>query len=95
MKKQYKVEAVSPDAPIDDKKFDVLLAVLPSSLDQNGMQNLVNYVKTGKPVLIFDDPLPAFNPAAAPRQPKPRPGGMFGGQCPPSRRRTAARRPRW
>jgi ABC-2 type transport system permease protein len=39
------------------------------------MQNFVEYVKKGKPVLIFDDPLPATNPSLAPRQPKPRAGG--------------------
>uniref|UniRef100_A0A7C2PAZ2 ABC transporter permease n=1 Tax=Schlesneria paludicola TaxID=360056 RepID=A0A7C2PAZ2_9PLAN len=82
LKKQYNVETVSPAAPIDEKKYDVLIAVLPSSLDQNGMANLVDYVKKGKPTLIFDDPLPAFNPGMAPKQPKPRQGGMMGGMPP-------------
>jgi len=86
LKKQYKVETVSPTSPIDTQKYDVLLAVLPSSLDQQGLQNLVDYVKTGKPVLIFDDPFPAFNPGMSPRQPKPRPGGMFGGGMPPEQK---------
>jgi len=81
LKKQYNVETVSAQSPIAEKdekgeyKYDVLLAVLPSSLTQNDMQNFVNYVKTGRPVLIFDDPLPATNPQMAPRQPKPRAGG--------------------
>lgn len=84
LKKQYEVEEVSPDAPLNGDKFDVLMAVLPSSLTQPQMDNFVNYVKTGQPVLIFDDPFPwvfnsGFGVNNAPRQPKPSPGGMFGG----------------
>jgi len=81
LKKQYKVEQVAPDMPIDDKKYDVLMAVCPSSLTAPQMQNFVAYVKKGKPTLVFDDPLPYFEGAGqnAPRLPKPRPGGMFGG----------------
>lgn len=83
LKKQYNVETVSAAGPIDDSKFDVLIAVLPSSLDQAQMGNFVDYVKKGKPTLIFDDPLPAFNPGMAPKQPKPRQGGMMMGGPPP------------
>ena len=75
LKKQYEVEAVSLAGPIDESKYDVVVAVLPSSLGQNEMHNFVDYVKKGKPVLIFDDPLPATNPQLAPSQPKPRAGG--------------------
>ncbi|MFM9966583.1 MAG: Gldg family protein [Planctomycetaceae bacterium] len=85
LKKQYKVEQVSADMPIDDKKYDVLMAVWPSSLTALQMQNLVAYVKQGKPTLIFDDPLPYFDGQGqnAPRMQKPRPGGMFGGMNQP------------
>jgi len=81
LKKQYRVEEVSADTPIDDSKYDVLMAVLPSSLNPSQMQNFVDYVKKGKPTLVFDDPLPIFDGAGqmAPRLPKPKPGGMFGG----------------
>ncbi|GIX03426.1 MAG: ABC transporter permease [Planctomycetaceae bacterium] len=91
LKKQYNVEVVPPSAPIDEKKYDVLIAVLPSSLDQQGMEHFVNYVKTGKPVLIFDDPFPAFNPGLSPRQPKPRPGGMMMGGMPPEQKADGGR----
>ena len=39
---------------IDESKYDVVVAVLPSSLGQNEMANFVDYVRKGKPVLIFD-----------------------------------------
>jgi ABC-2 type transport system permease protein len=84
LKKQYDVETVSPATPIDGSKFDVLVAVLPSSLSPEHMTHFVDYVRQGKPTLIFDDPFPAFNPGMAPKQPKPRQGGgMMGGGMPP------------
>ncbi len=80
LKKQYKVEQVAADSPIDEKKFDVLIAVMPSSLSPMQLPNLVDYVKKGRPTLIFDDPLPVFDGAGtqAPRMPKPKQGGMMG-----------------
>jgi ABC-2 type transport system permease protein len=83
LKKQYDVEEVSPSSEIDPDRIDVLLAVLPSSLTEPEMDNLVDYVRSGNPVLIFDDPFPltfntGFGVTNAPRQPKPRPGGQFG-----------------
>ena len=87
LKKQYDVEDVAPSSDIDVDKFDVLLVAMPSALTDPGMDNLVKYVTSGQPALIFDDPFPlTFNSGSgvtnAPRQPKPRPGGamaMFGG----------------
>ena len=89
LKKQYKVEQVSPDSPISDTDYDVLIAVLPSSLTQPQLKNLVDYVKKGKPTLICDDPLPVYGGGRgiqnAPRMPKPSPGGgmMMGMRQPP------------
>jgi len=90
LKLQYGVESVSPGGPIDDKKYDVLLAVMPSSLTEEEMTHFLDYVETGKPVLVFDDPYPltlngAGRISVAPRLPKPSPGGgMFGmNQQPP------------
>ena len=75
LKKSYNVETVAAASPIDDSKYDVLISVLPSSLGMNELNNLVDYARKGKPVLILDDPLPATNPQLAPRQPKPKAGG--------------------
>lgn len=87
LKKQYEVEEVSPDAPIDASSFDVLIAAMPSSLTDPQMDNLVNYVKGGNPILVFDDPFPLTFPTGAPSRPKPSPGGhmgmMMGRQPPP------------
>lgn len=58
LRKQYIVEAVSSLNPIDEKKYDVLLAVMPSSLTEPEMENLLAWVKHGKPTLIFTDPYP-------------------------------------
>ena len=88
LKKQYEVEEISPSTEIDADRFDVLLAVMPSSLTDSEMDNLVSYAKTGNPLLIFDDPFPltlgsnGFGVSGAPRQPKRSGGGMMGGGAP-------------
>ena len=90
LKQQYDVEDVSPDSAIEADKYDVLIAVMPSSLTQPQMRNFVDYVKAGHAVLIFDDPFPVIfstrsGVTNAPRQSKPQSGGqmgMFGGRPP-------------
>lgn len=79
LKKQYIVKNVSPESPITEE-MDVLLAVMPSSLTEPHMKNLVDYVRSGKPVLLFDDPLPVTWGSGinqAPLMPKEQPGGMM------------------
>ena len=85
LEKQFDVEQVAADVPIDRNRYDLLIAVLPSSLTMPQMTNLVSYVKSGRSVLVFDDPLPLDIMDRAPRQPKPSPGGgMMGmGRQPP------------
>ena len=91
LKKQYEVVQVSPDLPISADEFNVLLAVMPSSLTDPQMTSLVTYVAEGNPILIFDDPFPLamgsqFGVTGAPRHPKPSQGGqmgMMGGGAPP------------
>jgi ABC-2 type transport system permease protein len=64
LRKQYEVAQVSPDAdyPAD---LDVLIAAEPSGLTQPQVDRLGAYAKSGKPVLLLLDPMPAFNPEIA------------------------------
>ncbi|MDC0273879.1 MAG: Gldg family protein [Planctomycetaceae bacterium] len=94
LRMHYDVEAVDPSRKIPKDEFDVLLAVMPSSLLQDEMTNFVEYVRAGRPVVIFEDPVPLFMSrmvgggrrmlVGAPKLPKPTPGGggmmgMMGG----------------
>ena len=89
LRKQYNIEEVSPSSQIDAEKFDVLLAVMPSSLTSDEMDNLVAYAKSGDPLLVFDDPFPlsfnssGFGVTGAPRQPKRAASGFMGQGGPP------------
>ncbi len=86
LKKQYKVKEIGAEQKITES-VDVLIAVLPSALPQAQFDNFVDYVKSGKPTVIFDDPLPIFDPSVSPSQQKrPQGGGMFGGMQPPEQR---------
>ncbi|MBX9789966.1 MAG: Gldg family protein [Pirellulales bacterium] len=85
LEKQYEVTQINADNPLAEK-FDVLLAVQPSSLTEPQMQNFVAAVTAGQPTAIFEDPFPYLDPSvagtAAPR--RPRGGmGMFGMNQPP------------
>jgi ABC-2 type transport system permease protein len=86
LEKQYDVVKVDPTKPITEK-FDVLLAVQPSSLGPQEMDNFVTVVESGQPTAIFEDPAPVLAGAVpATSQPRQAPGGgnpMFGGQPPP------------
>lgn len=73
LQKSYDVVPVDPAQPITEK-YDVLLAVQPSSLAQEQMTNFIAAVKNGQPTAIFEDPFPAFAgyvPAtSAPKRPQ-------------------------
>lgn len=85
LEKQYDVVPVNADAPIADR-YDVLLAVQPSSLTEEQMQNFVAAVRSGQPTAIFEDPFPYLDPqvpgTTAPKRPQ---GGnmMFQQPTPP------------
>ncbi len=68
LEKQYEVVNISATEPIADD-IDALVAVLPSALTQTEMDNLKAYIVAGKPTMILEDPLPAFNMALAPLLP--------------------------
>lgn len=68
LRKQYEVVKVSPDNDYPET-LDALIAALPNTLTRQQLDRLIAYIKSGKPVLVLLDPLPAFNldlsPAAA------------------------------
>ncbi len=88
LEKQYDVVKVDPTKPITEK-FDVLLAVQPSSLGPQEMDNFVAAVESGQPTAIFEDPFPVLaGGVPATSMPRQAPGGMnpmMGGQPPPQK----------
>jgi len=64
--------------------YDVLLAVQPSSLAPNEMDNFIAAIRSGQATAIFEDPLPMlFGGVPGTGEPKQAPGGgMFGGGGP-------------
>lgn len=85
LKKHYNVVEVDSSNPIAEQ-YDALLAVQPSSLKPEQMDNFVEAVAMGQPTLIFEDPFPMFvqNVAATSvsRQPAT-PANMMFKQRPP------------
>jgi ABC-2 type transport system permease protein len=83
LEKQYDVVQVDAAAPIAER-YDVLLALQPSSLGPEQMVNFVGAVKAGQPTVIFEDPLPVLMQGVPgttqPRQSPMGPMAMFGGQ---------------
>lgn len=75
LKKQYEVVQVDANSPIQDK-YDVLLAVQPSSLGPEQMDHFVAAVRNGQPTAIFEDPFPIFSGTPATSAPRQPPGGM-------------------
>jgi ABC-2 type transport system permease protein len=76
LEKQYDVVQVNPAQPITEK-YDALLAVQPSTLGPEEMNNFIAAIENGQPTAIFEDPLPVFASnvpgTSMPRRP---PGGM-------------------
>lgn len=76
LQKQYEVVQVDPTNPITER-YDVLLAVQPSSLAPEQLDHFVAAVKSGQPTAIFEDPFPVFaNDVPATSAPRRPPGGM-------------------
>jgi ABC-2 type transport system permease protein len=75
LQKQYEVVRVNPADPITER-YDVLLAVQPSTLPQEQLDNLAAVLRRGQPVAIFEDPFPFLDSAVAPTsEPRRPPGG--------------------
>lgn len=92
LEKQYKIEEVDPNQPIEADKYDVLLVAQPSTLGPQPLNNVVEAIKRGQPTAIFEDPLPRMVPGVVgTAQPKMPQGGMFGMQQPPQPKGDIAR----
>lgn len=84
LEKQYDIIEVDPTSPITER-FDVLLAVQPSSLGPAELDNFVDCVRSGQPTAIFEDPTPRlWQGVVGTSEPNPPQGGggmmgMFGG----------------
>ena len=84
LKKQYEVVQVDPAQPIADE-YDVLLAVQPSSLVPDQMDNFLAAVYRGTPTAIFEDPVCFFfqNVPGTAEEKRPQGGNMMMGMQPP------------
>ena len=82
LEKQYEVVQIDPSSPIQEQ-VDVLLAVQPSSLNPQQLDNFIEAVRKGTPTAIFEDPLPVMMNAPGTSQPKTPRGGMMGMGAPP------------
>ena len=67
LRKQYEVVQVSAAAPIR-QELDGLFAALPSSLPQEELDNVLEYIRAGNPTLLLVDPLPIFNIGLSPSE---------------------------
>ena len=67
LEKQYDVIQVPATADYPEG-LDVLVAVLPNTLQSDSMDRLVDWAKEGNPLLLVVDPLPAFNIESSPQQ---------------------------
>ncbi len=83
LEKQYDVEEVDAATPISTDKYNVLLAVQPSSLGPQELTNFLDAVKSGVPTAIFEDPMPyGFQTPGTGEPNQPQGGGMMGGGPP-------------
>ena len=76
LQKQYEVVKVDASHPISER-YDVLLAVQPSTLGPEDMANFLAAVRSGQPTAIFEDPCPTpLSDVPATSMPRQPPGGM-------------------
>jgi len=84
LRKQYEVEEVDPNEPIETDTYDALMVVQPSSLTPPQLENLLAAIRAGQPTAIFEDPMPFwFRGTPGTSQPKMPRGGMMGMRQPP------------
>ena len=86
LEKQYKIDFVDPNKPIETDEYDVLLVVQPSSLTQPQLENLIAAIRAGQRTALFEDPAPLLiRGAPATDEPKRQQPGMMG-MAPPEQK---------
>ncbi len=68
LKKQYEVVQLSANTLMEGEELDGLLVALPSTMSQDEMDRLLEYIKAGNPTLLLIDPLPAVNIGLSPSE---------------------------
>lgn len=64
LRKQYEVVQVQPDSA-EAQDVDLLIVPQPSSLNDAALAHVIEYIKTGRPTIVLEDPLPMVNPGIA------------------------------
>jgi ABC-2 type transport system permease protein len=67
LEKQYEIVQINPASEITEE-VDGILVALPSSLNQQEMDNLQAFIEKGTPALLLVDPLPVVNLGLAPAE---------------------------
>jgi ABC-2 type transport system permease protein len=76
-RKQYDVREVNLDVPVGDD-VEILVAPQSSSLTDAQMVRLHDFIWSGRPTLMLEDPFPYSQPDAASSQPRTPPNPMMG-----------------
>jgi ABC-2 type transport system permease protein len=82
LKKQYEVVQISANTLIEGE-LDGLLVALPSTMAQDEMDHLLEYINAGNPTLLLIDPLPAVNIGLSPSEKSDASRNPFMRQGPP------------
>ncbi|MFK8115645.1 MAG: Gldg family protein [Rubripirellula sp.] len=72
LSKQYEVEEVTMNGPVSTDMYRALICVQPSTLAPAQFSNLMDAIRNGMPVAIFEDPVPMgmnyMTPTGSPKQ---------------------------
>jgi ABC-2 type transport system permease protein len=79
--RQFEVRDVQPDQPVSDE-IDVLVAAVPSSLQEGQLQYLHDWIWAGNPTMLFVDNMPLTNRLLAPGVPRQGPNPFMQQQPP-------------
>lgn len=67
LKKQYEVVRIAPNAPITEE-VDGIVVPMPSSMAQDEMNHVMDFIETGVPTVLLVDPLPVVDLGLSPSE---------------------------